>query len=161
VRDLPHQVVEAFKSTLEEIADADLLVHLVDASDAEPDHQIASVRTVLNEIGAHEVDEIIVFNKTDAINGTVLSRLTATHPDAMFISARTGAGTSELLDRIVVGLAAKTVELDLEIPYGRGDLLAELHSSGEVLDTAHNDTGTTVTVRLPHDEAARFRAFVT
>ncbi len=161
VRDLPHQVVEAFKSTLEEIADADLLVHLVDASDAEPDHQIASVRTVLNEIGAHEVDEIIVFNKTDAINGTVLSRLTATHPDAMFISARTGAGTSELLDRIVVGLAAKTVELDLEIPYDRGDLLAELHSSGEVLDTAHNDTGTTVTVRLPHDEAARFRAFVT
>ncbi len=161
VRDLPHQVVEAFKSTLEEIADADLLVHLVDASDADPDEQIASVHAVLNEIGAQEVDEIIVFNKTDAITGTVLSRLTATHPDAVFISARTGAGSTDLLDRIVFGLAAKTVELDLEIPYDRGDLLAELHSSGEVLDTVHNDTGTTVTVRLPHDEAAHFRAFVT
>lgn len=160
VRDLPHQVVEAFKSTLEEIADADLLVHLVDASDADPDHQVTSVHIVLNEIGAQEVDEIIVFNKTDAISRTVLSRLAATHPDAAFISSLTGAGVSDLLDRIVVGLAAKTVELDLEIPYDRGDLLAELHSSGEVLDTTHNDTGTTVTVRLPHDEATRFRIYV-
>jgi len=160
VRDLPHEVVEAFKSTLEEIADADLLVHVVDASDADPDQQIASVHAVLNEIGAQHVDEITVFNKTDAIDTTALSRLTATHPDAVFISAMTGAGCPGLLDAIVAGLHAKTIELDLEIPYDRGDLLAELHNSADVLNTTHNDTGSVVTVRLPHDEATRFRNYV-
>jgi GTP-binding protein HflX len=161
VRDLPHQVIEAFMSTLEEVKDADLLLHLVDASDADPDQQVASVHAVLYEIGAQEVDEIIVFNKIDAIDNTILGRLIATHPDAVFISAQMGRGVPELLDRIVTGLNSKTVELDLEIPYDRGDLLADLHNSAEVLETTHNDTGTTVTVRLPHDEATRFRSYVT
>lgn len=160
VRDLPHEVVEAFKSTLEEVADAELLVHLVDASDADPGNQIASVHAVLSEIEADDINEIIAFNKSDAITGTVLSRLRALHPDAVFVSAQTGDGLAELLERIVAGLHAKTVELDLEIPYDRGDLLAELHSSADVLATEHNDTGTTVRVRLPHDEAGRYREFV-
>ncbi len=160
VRDLPHEVVEAFKSTLEEVADADLLVHLVDASDNDPDHQVASVHAVLSEIEADDIDEIIVFNKSDAVDATTLNRLKALHADAVFVSARTGEGVPELLDSIVSGLHAKTVELDLEIPYERGDLLAELHSSADVLDIEHNDTGTAVTVRLPHDEAARYRTYV-
>jgi len=160
VRDLPHEVVEAFKSTLEEVAEADLLVHLVDASDADPDHQILSVHTVLNEIDADSVDEIIVFNKTDAVDATTLSRLKALHDDSVFVSAKTGDGVPELLDRIVAGLHAKTIQLSLEIPYERGDLLAELHNSANVLTTEHNDTGTAITVRLPHDEAARYRAYV-
>ncbi len=160
VRDLPHEVVEAFKSTLEEVAEADLLVHLVDASDSDPDHQVASVHAVLHEIGADDIDEIIVFNKSDAVDETTLARLKALHGDAVFISAHTGEGTPALLDRIIAGLHAKTVELTLEIPYDRGDLLAELHNSGNVLATEHNDTGTRVTVRLPHDEAARYRAYV-
>jgi len=160
VRDLPHEVIEAFKSTLDEVQDADLLVHLVDSSDAEPDQQVASVHAVLNEIGAETVDEIIVFNKTDAIDAITLGRLEATHPDATFISARTGDGIDGLLDAIVAGLRAQTVELHLEIPYDRGDLLADLHTSAEVLATEHNDTGTAVTARLPHDEAARFRKYV-
>ena len=160
VRDLPHEVVEAFKSTLEEVAEADLLVHLVDASDADPDHQILSVHTVLNEIDADNVDEIIVFNKTDAVDTTSLSRLKALHADSVFVSAKTGDGVPELLDRIVAGLHAKTIQLSLEIPYERGDLLAELHNSADVLTTEHNDTGTAITVRLPHDEAARYRAYV-
>jgi GTP-binding protein HflX len=160
VRDLPHQVIEAFKSTLEEISDADLLVHLVDASDADPDHQIASVHAVLDEIDADGVAEIIVFNKTDAIDATTLNRLRAVHPDTLFISARTGEGVPQLLERIVDGLDAKTTEIHLEIPYDRGDLLAELHNSVEVLSTEHNDTGTAITVRLPHDEANRYRDFV-
>ena len=160
VRDLPHQVIEAFKSTLEEISDADLLLHLVDASDAEPDHQIASVHAVLDEIDADGVAEIIVFNKTDAIAATTLKRLRAVHPDALFISARTGEGVPELLEGIVGGLDAKTTEIRLEIPYARGNLLAELHSSADVLSTEHTDTGTTITVRLPHDEAIRYRDFV-
>ena len=160
VRDLPHEVVEAFKSTLEEVAEADLLVHLVDASDAEPDHQVSSVHAVLNEIDADSVDEIIVFNKSDAVDATTLSRLKALHADSVFVSAKTGGGIPELLDKIVAGLHAKTIQLNLEIPYERGDLLAELHNSADVLATEHNDTGTAVTVRLPHDEAARYRAYV-
>jgi GTP-binding protein HflX len=160
VRDLPHEVVEAFKSTLEEVAEADLLVHLVDASDADPDLQITSVHSVLNEIDADSVDEIIVFNKTDAVDTTTLSRLKALHADSVFVSAKTGEGVPELLERIVAGLHAKTIQLSLEIPYERGDLLAELHNSADVLTTEHNDTGTTVTVRLPHDEATRYRAYV-
>jgi len=160
VRDLPHEVIEAFKSTLEEVADADLLVHLVDASDSDPDHQVASVHAVLNEIDANGVDEIIVFNKTDAIDTTTLSRLRAVHPDALFISAQTGEGVPELLDKVVDGLNAKTTELRLEIPYERGDLLAELHNSAEVLSTHHNDTGTTIEVRLPHSEANRYSEFL-
>jgi GTP-binding protein HflX len=160
VRDLPHEVIEAFKSTLEEVADADLLVHLVDASDSDPDHQVASVHAVLNEIDANGVDEIIVFNKIDAIDTTALGRLRAVHTDALFISAQTGEGVPELLDKVVEGLNAKTTELRLEIPYERGDLLAELHNSAEVLSTHHNDTGTTIEVRLPHSEANRYSDYV-
>jgi GTP-binding protein HflX len=160
VRDLPHEVIEAFKSTLEEVSDADLLVHLVDASDADPDHQVASVHAVLDEIEADGVEEIIVFNKTDAIDATTLKRLMAVHPDALFISAQTGEGVPKLLEGIVGGLDAKTTEIHLEIPYNRGDLLAELHNSVEVLSTEHNDTGTTITVRLPHNEASRYKKFV-
>ena len=160
VRDLPHEVIEAFKSTLEEVADADLLVHVVDASDSDPDHQVGSVHAVLNEIDANGVDEIIVFNKTDAIDTTILSRLRAVHPDALFISAQTGEGVPDLLDKIVEGLNATSTELHLEIPYDRGDLLAELHNSAEVLSAEHNDTGTTIAVRLPHSEANRYSKFV-
>ena len=160
VRDLPHELVEAFRSTLEEAVDAELLVHLVDASDADPDHQVASVHAVLDEIGATPVPELIVFNKTDAIDETTLGRLRSLHPDARFISARTGDGVPDLLETIVDGLRATTVELELLIPYDRGDVLAEVHESGDVVDQHHNDTGTELTVRLPHDTAGRFRAYV-
>jgi GTP-binding protein HflX len=160
VRDLPHELVEAFRSTLEEATDADLLVHLVDASDADPDHQVGSVHAVLDEIGASGVPELIVFNKIDAVDETTERRLRSLHPDALFLSARTGAGVDALLERIVSGLEAATVQLELMIPYERGDVLADVHASGEVLDQHHNDTGTEVTVRLPHDSASRFRAYV-
>jgi len=161
VRDLPHEVVEAFKSTLEEIADADLLVHLVDASDADPENQIASVHFVLSEIGADTVDEIIVFNKIDALDETALARLRSIHTNAVFVSAHTGEGVPDLLEGIASGLHSQSIELDLEIPYDRGDLLAELHNSADVLATEHNDTGTKVKVRLPHAEAGRYREFAT
>ncbi len=159
VRELPHELVEAFRSTLEEVADADLLVHLVDASDADPDQQLSTVRLVLSEIGASEVPELVVFNKIDAIDATALDRLRALHEEAVFISAQTGDGVPELLEDIVVGLSALSVEIDYSIPYGRGDVLAELHASGDVLKQRHTDTGTEVTARLPNEEAHRFRQF--
>jgi GTP-binding protein HflX len=159
VRDLPHELVEAFRSTLEEATDADLLVHLVDASDAEPEHQITSVHEVLDEIGAANARELIVFNKIDAVDASVLGRLRSLHPDAEFVSARTGAGIDDLLESILEGVRASTVELELMIPYERGDVLADLHASGDVLDQHHHDHGTEVTVRIPHESASRFRAF--
>jgi len=88
-------------STLEEVGDADLLVHLVDASDPDPDHQLVSVRLVLQQIGADEVDELVVFNKIDAASESAVRRLRSLHPDAIFISAATGIGIEELLDAIV------------------------------------------------------------
>ena len=160
VRDLPHELVEAFRSTLEEASDADLLLHLVDASDADPDHQVASVRIVLDEIGAADVDELVVYNKVDAIDDAVEQRLRSLHPAAEFISARTGEGIDNLLAALVDRLDAKTIELDLLVPYDRGDVLAEVHQSGDVLALDHGAEGTEVTVRLPHDEAHRYRTFV-
>jgi GTP-binding protein HflX len=160
VRDLPHELVEAFASTLEEVAEADLLIHLVDASDDDPDVQIRAVRTVLTEIGADSVDELVVFNKIDAADANTVTRLRALRPDASFISAQTGEGVDLLLDDIARGLNALTVEMQLAVPYARGDVLAEIHATGDVLKQDHTDSGTDVTVRLPNDEAHRFRAFV-
>lgn len=160
VRDLPHGLVEAFRSTLEEVADADLLLHVVDASDADPDLQLASVRNVLNEIGAEDVEEYIVFNKIDRASPAVTGRLRALHPDAGFISAKTGDGVDELVYDLVAELDARTIELSLLIPYARGDVVAEVHAAGTVVKVDHTDAGTEVTVRLPHDDAHRFREFV-
>jgi GTP-binding protein HflX len=160
VRDLPHELVEAFMSTLEEISDADLLIHLVDASDPDPDHQLNSVRMVLSEIGADSVDELKVFNKIDAADELTVRRLRALHPEAVFVSAATGEGVDHLLDAIVTGLDARSVELALEIPYDRGDVLADVHASGDVRNLDHHPTGSHVTVMLPHEEAARFRPYV-
>jgi len=160
VRDLPHELVEAFRSTLEEATDADLLVHLVDASDSDPDHQVRSVRAVLDEIGANSVRELIAFNKIDAVDAPTSGRLRSLHPDAQFISAATGEGIDDLLEAIVDALKAGTVELQLLIPYERGDVLAEVHASGDVLDVVHTESGTEVAARMPHATAARFRSFV-
>ena len=160
VRDLPHELVEAFRSTLEEVADADLLVHLVDASDDNPDMQISTVRMVMEEIGASDIDEMIVFNKIDAIDETTLSRLRSLYSGATFISAETGAGVPELLEEIVHGLRALTVELELTVPYARGDVIADIHASGDVLKQEHTDSGTELVARLPSGEAHRFREYV-
>ncbi|MEZ5175353.1 MAG: GTPase HflX [Acidimicrobiia bacterium] len=159
VRDLPHELVEAFRSTLEEVADADLLLHLVDASDAQFEEHIATVRLVLDDIGASDVPELIVFNKIDALDHTAIRRLEALHPDAVFVSSLTGHGIPQLLEQVVVSLAAQTVELALSIPYARGDVIADIHSVGDVLELGHTDSGTDLTVRLPSTEAHRFRAF--
>ena len=105
--------------------------------------------------------EIIVFNKIDTLDQTALARLCAMNEEASFISAMTGTGIQELLEQIGETVENEASELTLEIPYDRGDLLSDLHESGQVLATEHNETGTAVTVRLPHAEADRFRSFIT
>jgi GTP-binding protein HflX len=158
VRRLPHELVEAFRSTLDEAADADLLVHVVDASDPDPDGQIAAVREVLAEIGATDIPEILVFNKIDVAEPAVVGRLLAVYDGSVAVSALTGKHIEDVAAAIVQGLDAVTVTVDLLIPYDRGDLVASLHETGEVLDEQHVAAGTEITVRLPAANAETLTA---
>jgi len=155
VRRLPHELVEAFRSTLDEAADADLLVHVVDASDPDPDGQISAVREVLTEIDAADVPEILVFNKIDIAEPAVVRRLLAVYEGSAATSALTGESIEDVTAAIVEGLDAVTITADLLIPYDRGDLVASLHETGEVLDEHHAEEGTEITVRLPAPVAER------
>lgn len=149
VRRLPHELVEAFRSTLEEATAADLLVHVVDASDPDPDGQITAVRTVLDEIGAAGVPELIVFNKTDVTDLAVVERLVAGHDGSVAVSALTGEGLDDVRLAIAEDLAKATVTMQLLVPYERGDVVAALHEHGTVIDEAHGERGTALTVRVP------------
>jgi GTP-binding protein HflX len=159
VRRLPHELVEAFRSTLDEAADADLLVHVVDADDPDPDGQIIAVRDVLNEIGAAEVPEILVFNKIDIAEPAVVQRLLTVYEGSVAVSAVTGEHVDDITAAIVDGLEAVTTTMNLLIPYDRGNLVAILHDAGEVLDEQHAEQGTEIKVRLPAATADRFANF--
>lgn len=161
VRHLPHDLVEAFASTLEESANADLLLHVVDGSDPDPFGQISAVRTVLSDIGAATLPELLVINKTDAADPQTLTALRTAHPDAVFVSARTGAGVEELRERLWAGLPRPEIELSALLPYERGDLLNKVHQSGELLQTEHTGEGTRVRARVHPDLAAELADYRT
>jgi GTP-binding protein HflX len=144
VRHLPHQLVEAFRSTLEEVAQSDLVVHVVDGSHADPEGQIAAVREVFAEIGADRVPELIVVNKSDIADPIVVSRLLAREPHAVVVSARTGADIDGLLAAIEVDLPRPSVEVDALVPYARGDLVSKMHANGEVLSLEHTAEGSRI-----------------
>ncbi|HEV7205604.1 MAG TPA: GTPase HflX [Jatrophihabitans sp.] len=148
VRHLPTQLVEAFRSTLEEVGEADLIVHVVDAADADPEAQIRAVREVLTEIDALGVPEQLVFNKTDAATPETLLRLRRLAPDALFVSARTGAGLDELRRIIDDRLPRPDIEVTALLPYTRGDLVARLHETADILRTEHTAGGTLVHARV-------------
>ena len=133
VRHLPHQLVEAFRSTLEEVGDADLILHVVDSSDADPRSQIAAVREVLGEIGVRDVPELVVFNKSDAADPIALKGLQLAEPQSVVVSARTGEGLEALQAQIERLLPRPSVEITVLLPYARGDLLARVHQVGEVV----------------------------
>lgn len=159
VRNLPHDLVEAFRSTLEESVEADVLLHIVDASDADPAGQISAVRQVLNEIGAADVREQLVFNKCDLVVPERILELRTMDADALFVSAATGAGMDELARRIEELLPRPGVELRALVPYGRGDLLDKIHKTGELLMTEHTGEGTRVVARVNDDLAGELRQF--
>ena len=159
VRHLPTQLVEAFRSTLEEVAEADLILHVVDAADADPEAQIRAVREVLGEIDALDVPEQLVFNKIDAADAETLLRLRHLAPEALFVSARSGEGIDKLRARVEDLLPRPAVEVDLLLPYTRGDLVARLHDGAEVLDTEHTAEGTRVHARVSADFAAALAPF--
>jgi GTPase len=153
VRHLPTQLVEAFRSTLEEVVDADLVLHVVDGSDPFPTEQISAVRRVINEVVAEEnvapPPELLVVNKIDSIDATRMAELRGALGDAVFVSARTGEGLPELFDRVREFVGRGDVELTIDVPYTRGDLISRIHEEGEVLSSEHTAAGTTMRVRVP------------
>jgi GTP-binding protein HflX len=159
VRRLPHHLVEAFRSTLAEVAEADLLLHLVDGTDEDPAGQLEAVREVLAGIDAGSIPELIVVNKVDAMGEVERMRLSNLYPDAVLVSALEGTGLDDLLDRVAEMLAPPMVTLTLEIPYERGDVVAAAHRAGEVIEEKHDDQGTILEVRVPESASSRFAAF--
>ena len=163
VRHLPTQLVEAFRSTLEEVVDADLLVHVVDGSDVNPLAQISAVRQVLSEVVAdHHGDpapELLVVNKVDAAGDLALAKLRRALPGAVFVSARTGEGVDALRRRMAELAAPTDTAIDVVIPYDRGDLVSRVHADGRVQQTEHNSNGTRIKARVPIALAASLREF--
>jgi GTP-binding protein HflX len=148
VRHLPHQLVDAFRSTLEEVAAADLLLHVVDGSDPDPLGQIEAVHIVLQEIDAGAVPEVIVVNKVDAMSEDDVLALRQALPNAVWVSARTGYGIDRLRELVAARLPRPDVDVDVLVPYERGDLVARVHRDGEVLSQEHEPAGTRLNARV-------------
>jgi GTP-binding protein HflX len=159
VRHLPHQLVDAFRSTLEEVAGADLLLHVVDGSDPDPLGQIDAVHVVLREIDAAAVPELIVVNKVDAMTEDDVLTLRQALPGAVWVSARTGEGIERLSEIVAARLPHPDVEVEVLVPYDRGDLVARVHRDGEVLSEQHEAEGTRLTARVDGGLAAALERF--
>jgi len=159
VRDLPHQLVEAFRSTLEEIAAADLIVHVVDATDPDPLGQVSTVRSVIADFDASSIPELIVFNKADLVQDEVQVRLRGMVQGALLVSARTGQGLDALQEAIGATLPKPDVEFVGVIPYSRGDLVSRIHLAGKVLETEYLEEGTALKALVREDLAFELREF--
>jgi GTP-binding protein HflX len=149
VRHLPHQLVEAFRATLEEVAQADLILHVVDGSDPDPLAQLGAVREVLREIGAAGVPELVVVNKSDVADPIAVKAVALRERDCVVVSAHTGEGIEDLLDALERALPRHDIAVRTVVPYERGDLVARAHQEGEVLDLQHGADGTLLQARVP------------
>jgi GTP-binding protein HflX len=159
VRNLPHQLVEAFRSTFEEIADSDVILHVVDGSHPDPGSQLSTVRDVIGEVDARHIPEIVVFNKSDLLDDSQRLVLRGLEPHAIFASARTGEGIEELLVAIAAALPMPSVEVELLIPYDRGDLVSTLHEHAKILSTSYEETGSRVSALVSEEQVAGLREF--
>ncbi len=159
INKLPHGLVEAFKSTLDEVREADLLLHVVDSGHAQLREQMRAVNEVLGEIGATEAPQLLVFNKIDAIARDDLARLKARWPRAVFVSGLAGEGLETLRERVGDEAARGARLLELLLPYTRGDLVQMAHSSGQIIREEHTGEGTRMAVRVPLAIAERFEPF--
>jgi GTPase len=150
VRHLPHQLVEAFRSTLEEVAGADLLLHVVDGSNPDPEGQIQAVREVLAgiEAGDRAAPEVVVLNKADAADPAVVARLRTRERSLIVVSARTGEGLPDLRSTIDRLLPRPAVDVEVLVPYERGDLVSRVHADGQVLVLEHTPDGTRLHARV-------------
>ena len=159
VRHLPHQLVEAFRSTLEEVAQADLILHVVDGADDDPEGQIDAVREVLSDIDAAKVPELIVVNKLDAADPVILNRLLRRERNVIAVSARTGEGIDELFSVIERQLPGPSIEVRALVPYTRGDLVSRVLRDGIVMERDHRDTGTYVHAKVDDELAAELAEY--
>ena len=159
VRHLPHQLVEAFRSTLEEVADSDLILHVVDGSHPDPEGQLTAVREVLAEIGADKVPELVVINKADVADPLVIARLRQREPHSVVVSAQTGEGIAEALAAIEADLPRPEVEVAALLPYDRGDLVSRVHENGEVIFVEHTADGTLLTAGSNESLAGELAAY--
>lgn len=164
VRHLPTQLVEAFRSTLEEVVDSELLLHVVDGSDAFPLRQIEAVRRVIHDVveeqNAERPRELVVINKIDTADPVVLAELHHAVPDAVFVSAATGEGMDGLLQAIMDIIASGDTEVTLLVPYSRGDVISRVHAEGAVMAESHTPVGTRIVVRLPQSVAGEMSEFI-
>jgi len=159
VRNLPHQLVEAFRSTIEEISYSDLVVHVVDASHPDPGSQIQTVRDVLTEVEATDILELVVFNKCDLIDETEKLALRGMEPGCLLVSASTGEGIPELLERIEFLLPKPELFVKVLVPYSRGDLVSRIHSEGKVAKLEHRETGTYLETLVKPGLASELESF--
>jgi GTPase len=164
VRHLPHQLIEAFRSTLEEVAEADLILHVVDGSDADPAAQLAAVRTVFGEIGALEVPELVVVNKADVAAPEVVDAIMRAEQRrgnrVVVVSARTGAGIDDLVTALDEAVPRPSVCMEVLLPFTQGRLVARVHDLGEVEIEEHTEHGTRLRARVPRRVAAELAEFV-
>ena len=159
VRNLPHQLVEAFRSTLEEIAASDLIVHVVDASYPDPASQIETVRNVVGEVGASNVLELVVFNKIDLVDETTRMALRGLEPGALEVSARSGEGIEELLAKIAELLPEPNVRVRVVIPYSRGDLVSRIHLNSKIDELEYLEEGTRIVAMVRPELAVELKQF--
>jgi GTP-binding protein HflX len=159
VRNLPHQLVEAFRSTLEEVGQADLIVHVVDGSHPDPSAQLQTVRDVMGDVGARDIPEIIVFNKADLVGEDERLVLRGLAPDAHFVSSRTGEGIDELRATIERMLPMPAVEVRVLVPYDRGELVSAVHETGVLNSAAHEEGGTLVHAHVSERLAAELAPY--
>jgi len=160
VRKLPHQLVQAFRSTLDEVAEADLLLHVVDASAPDPEAHMDAVRAVLHEIGADDVPELVAFNKSDLADADEARRLLDRHLGSVLVSSTTGAGVDRLLTKVGDRLREMTHVVEMVVPYDRGDVVAALHRQGEVVSECHDPDASRLWVRIRPEDLNRFAEFV-
>ena len=153
VRDLPHQLVEAFRSTLEEVGASDLILHVVDGSDPDPEGQLSAVRKVLADIDAHNIPELVVINKADAADPFVIDRIKLHEKNAIAVSALTGQGIDELVAMIEAQLPHPQIDIKATVPYDRGDLLARAYREGNVLSRTDTEAGTVIIAKVPQSLA--------
>ena len=160
VRNLPHQLVEAFRSTFEEVGDADVILHVVDGSHPDPAAQLRTVREVIAEVDAQGIPEIVVFNKADLLDDSQRLVLHGLASDAVFVSARSGEGIEELRRRIDAALPVPDREVTVVVPYDRGELVAELHERNRVLSTEYVEQGTRVRAYVTGEMLAKLEPYL-
>jgi len=159
IHKLPHSLVEAFKSTLDEVREADLLVHVVDGSHPQAFDQLAAVQEVLGEIGAADRPALVVFNKADAMEPELRAQLLARYPHAVLCSALTGEGMDTLRERVAAEAARQGLTLTLLVPYDHGEMVAYAHAQTHVVSEEHTPEGTRLVVRAGTQAAGRLEPY--